>query len=65
MVLSRFDANTLANHAPEAVQITQENGQVFGILEDTEENIWYGTEHGVCRFDGKGFNCFSEAEAKK
>ncbi|MFM9949725.1 MAG: two-component regulator propeller domain-containing protein [Saprospiraceae bacterium] len=63
--MSRFDAIALTGNSPKAEQIRLENGQVFGILEDTDENIWFGTVHGVCRFDGKTFTCFSEAEAKK
>lgn len=33
-------------------------GQIFGILEDQQGNIWFGTEVGVCRYDGKTFAYF-------
>lgn len=33
-------------------------GQVFGIVEDTEGSIWFGTERGVVRYDGAKFRTF-------
>ena len=26
--------------------------------EDRDGDIWFGTEGGVCGYDGKAFNCF-------
>lgn len=34
--------------------------QVFGITQDKNENIWFGTEHGIRRFDGKSVESFLE-----
>ena len=31
------------------------NNTVYSILEDKTGNIWFGTEDGVCRYDGKTF----------
>lgn len=42
------------------VEIKKENGQIYGILEDKDGNIWYGKEDGVCRYDGKTFTTFSK-----
>lgn len=40
--------------------IVKEKGQVYGVFEDKEGNIWFGTEYGGCRYDGKGVVCFGE-----
>ena len=34
------------------------NNDVGSILEDKNGNIWFCTEGGVCRYDGKAFNYF-------
>ena len=34
------------------------NNDVGSILEDKNGNIWFGTEGGVCRYDGQSFNYF-------
>lgn len=39
-------------------KIFEGDGQIFGILEDHQGNIWFGTEMGVCRYDGKTFKYF-------
>lgn len=39
-------------------------GQVFGIEEDVDGNIWFGTERGVQRYDGTSFQTF-EGWAKR
>lgn len=33
--------------------------QIFGITEDRTGNIWFGTENGVCRYDGKSVDDFA------
>ena len=40
----------------EAIIMKKEVGQIFGIMEDKNGNIWYGHERGVCRYDGKSFD---------
>lgn len=37
-----------------------DNPLIFGIIEDKNGNIWFGTTKGVCRYDGKSFNYFRE-----
>jgi ligand-binding sensor domain-containing protein len=41
-------------------QSKPDNPVIFGIIEDTNGNIWFGTAKGVCRYDGKFFNYFTE-----
>jgi ligand-binding sensor domain-containing protein len=37
-----------------------DNPVIFGIIEDKNENIWFGTAKGLCRYDGKAFNYFTD-----
>ena len=41
-------------------QLKPDNPLIFGIIEDVKGNIWFGTTKGVCRYDGKDFNYFTE-----
>lgn len=36
--------------------------QIFGITEDREGNIWFGTADGVRSYDGKSFNRYAETD---
>jgi ligand-binding sensor domain-containing protein/serine phosphatase RsbU (regulator of sigma subunit) len=38
------------------------NNYVMSILEDKTGNLWFGTNGGVCRYDGKFFTNFTEKE---
>ncbi|MBI2722422.1 MAG: SpoIIE family protein phosphatase [Bacteroidetes bacterium] len=38
------------------------NNFVYSILEDKTGNLWFGTDDGVCRYDGKSFTNFTEKE---
>lgn len=44
-------------------RITVEDGlcgnQVWAITEDTDGNMWFGTENGLCKFDGEAFENIS------
>jgi len=44
-------------------KIMEQNGPnnpvIFGIMEDKNGDIWFGTANGVCRYDGKTFNYFA------
>lgn len=41
-------------------KLGQKKGCFFGILEDKEGGIWFGTLNGVCRYDGNTFNYFKD-----
>jgi len=58
--LCRVDAGTPPAKMDELTTIHDENGQVFGILQDAKGSIWFGTEHGPTRYDGEKFKRFSE-----
>ncbi|WP_373550024.1 two-component regulator propeller domain-containing protein [Haliscomenobacter sp.] len=62
MVLYRYDGKSepLPAGKKNYTEIHQENGQIFGIMEDKQGNIWFGTERGVCHYDGKTFKYFKE-----
>jgi ligand-binding sensor domain-containing protein len=60
-VLSRYDEQTSLDANATPTQIKQEDGLLFGILEDKAGNIWFGTLKGVCRYDGKSFATFQNA----
>lgn len=58
MALYRYDALSLSVPGKSAIpaKILSNDGQIFGIMEDTAGNIWFGTDKGVCRYDGNTFN---------
>lgn len=47
MTMSKYDGNSIR-------QIASNTNQVFGITEDRDGNIWFGTEAGVSRYNGQG-----------
>ena len=59
-VLSRYDEKSLHNEKTTASRITVQENMFFGILEDTNGNIWLGTLNGVYRYDGETFFDFTE-----
>ena len=58
--LSRHNEQLLPSKISNATRIKEEEGMLFGILEDKEGGIWFGTLNGECRYDGKSFNCFKD-----
>jgi len=52
MKLCKLDGNAFATIATEV--------QVFGIMADDAGNIWYGTESGIRRYDGKTISSFTK-----
>ena len=56
MTLTKYDGKSFVK--------IRNDFQIFGITEDKAGNIWFGTANGVCRFDGKSFNNFSDGTAK-
>lgn len=52
-VLSRYDVSSLSGEQATPTQIRSEEGMYFGIMQDREGGIWWGTLNGVCRYDGR------------
>ncbi len=63
-VLSRYDEQPLSSEKAMATPIWKEEGMLFGIQEDANGGIWFGTLNGVCRYDGTSFDCFQGEEAR-
>ncbi len=63
-VIFRYDEKSLLSDKPIVTKIRTEEGMFFGIMEDKEGNIWFGSLNGVCRYDGKSFNYFKHKEFK-
>jgi hypothetical protein len=65
MILARYDGKSITK--------IKKSLQVFGITEDRDGYIWFGTAQGVCRYDpsaslregGKSFTDFSEKVSMK
>ncbi len=64
-VLSRYDKKPLPYENPTATEIRKEDNMFFGITEDTNGHIWFGSLKGVCRYDGESFNYFREPDKAK
>lgn len=58
MVLCRYDPEPAPFGLRGFVEVHREDGQVFGIFEDSQRRIWFGTERGVIRFDDPHFRTF-------
>jgi len=56
--LSRYDIATIDNEKKTVTEVKSEEGLFFGILEDSDGNIWTGTLNGVYRYDGNTFDDF-------
>jgi ligand-binding sensor domain-containing protein len=67
MTLYRYTNNTLSGplRSTNIEQIIKIDGLIFGIFEDMEGCIWFGTLNGVCRYDGNTFNYFKDEEVKE
>lgn len=54
VVLNRFDpASGLDNILTAREQVEIRNGQVFGLTEDKDGSVWFGTGAGIGRIDGE------------
>lgn len=58
MVLKNIDTKLPVMMQATPNEIRKEEGQIFGIIQDSKGNIWYGRSNGACRYDGKEFECF-------
>ena len=63
--LSRYDGMSLTNEKATVTEIKAEQGMFFGILEDSDGSIWFGTLNGVYRYDGNTFRDFKDNEVQK
>ena len=59
-VLSRYDKRPLSYELPTATEIRREANMFFGIMQDNQENIWFGTLKGICRYDCDSFNYYKK-----
>lgn len=60
MSLYTLGAHDLFSEEPIAKLVVRGDGQIFGILEDHEGNIWFGLERGICKYDGINFDYFQD-----
>lgn len=63
-LLSKYEEKSL-NEGSISSQIWKENGMLFGILEDNEGGIWFGTLNGVCRYHENNINFFKSTIPKE
>lgn len=56
--LSRYDEKSLFNKKPTVTTIVNES-MLFGVLEALDGSIWFGSMHGVLRYDGKITTAFN------
>lgn len=49
--ISRYDEASLNNKNPTVEEIKKEQGMLFGILEDFNGNMWFGSLKGAYRYD--------------
>lgn len=55
MALFKYDSKTITK----IIEKNKEgDSQVFEITQDKDDNIWFGTMNGACRYDGKTFEEF-------
>lgn len=58
MTLHRYSSPLFPSQKGVLQMIVKEQDLIFGILEDTEGALWYGTTSGICRYDGMIFDYF-------
>jgi ligand-binding sensor domain-containing protein len=59
--LSCYDKKSLSTEKPTATEISSKQ-LIFGMLEAVDGTIWFGTGHGVCRYNGKTVMDFKEKQ---
>lgn len=62
--ISRYDAESLSNTKATVTEVIAQQGMLFGILEDLEGDIWFGTLNGVYRYDGNTFKDFKDPKLR-
>ena len=56
-ILSRYDRKADIAQMT-ATLIKEQEGQIFGIIEDSKGFVWFGNERGICKYDGASFDFF-------
>jgi len=59
-LLSKYDSNAQKNKEVSPEEIKAIEGMIFGITEDREGSIWFGTLDGAYRYDLTSFDNFKE-----
>ncbi len=63
IVIALLSLTSTRAQLPEYRQYTSSNGlpsaSVYDMLQDHEGYMWFATENGVCRFDGKSFQTYT------
>ena len=52
--LNKYDSISINNLRPNSTQVLTDEGMFFGIIEDTDHNIWVGKLDGVYRLSEEG-----------
>jgi ligand-binding sensor domain-containing protein len=67
MTLYRYPENSLLEPVRSTYKekIKEVDGLIFGIFEDKDGGIWFGTLNGVCRYAGNTFNYFNDTGVKE
>jgi ligand-binding sensor domain-containing protein len=65
-ILSRYNEKFLQDkEATNVTQLKPQQGMLFGISEDEQGGIWFGTLKGVGHYNGISFNYFEDTKSKK
>lgn len=64
-IVPAYEQQSISIEKTSIQEVVDGKGQVFGIMEDAAGHIWFGTERGVCRYDGKSFLYYKDAVAKE
>jgi len=56
--LTRYSQASWNKEALSPTQIWENEGMIFGVLEDGKGDVWFGTLKGVCRYNGTAVECF-------
>ena len=63
-VIAYYDAKNLSAEKPISNTLIREGNMFFGITEDRDGAIWFGSLKGASRYDGTSFNNFQPAESQ-
>lgn len=58
--LYHYDQETLYDEKVSPKILREQVGQLFGLMEDNDGQIWFGHEYGYCSLKQKVVNCYNE-----